>query len=284
MRAFSAAFTNRPQSAKVRRQTTTDSSHNREFEMNLIKIMQAVVFAVLAAGTPASADVIKSGATATGVPFNFLDPKTNTMSGFMLDIANEVAKRGGFEFDLQTVDFASLVPALQSRRIDIITSSFSITEERSKVVDFAEPIYSFHQGLLVPAGNPKSLANYDDMKAAKIGTNIGNSAIAAGRKHDINFEQYSSIQDALRDLSLGRIDAAMVDMPIADWIMSANSDYKMEWVEGFEPFFTEYYTFSVRKGDTELLARVNPILAQIKTDGTLAELIKKWGISVQIAP
>lgn len=252
--------------------------------MSLIKIMKAAAFAVLVAGAPATADVIKSGATATGVPFNFLDPTTNTMSGFMLDIANEVAKRGGFEFDLQTVDFASLVPALQSRRIDIITSSFSITEERSKVVDFAVPVYSFHQGLLVPAGNPKKLATYDDMKTAKIGTNIGNSAIAEGRKIGVTFEQYSSIQDTLRDLSLGRIDGAMVDMPIADWMMKANPDYKMEWVEGFEPFFTEYYTFSVRKGDTAILDRVNPILTQIKTDGTLAELIKKWGISVQIAP
>ncbi|ANG98730.1 hypothetical protein A8A54_19170 [Brucella pseudogrignonensis] len=252
--------------------------------MKLINLIKATACAVLIATTPASADVIKSGATATGVPFNYLDPKTNTMSGFMLDIANEVAKRGSFEFDLQTVDFSSLVPALQSNRIDIITSSFSITDARKQVVDFAIPIYSFHQGLLVAPGNPKNLVAYEDLKNAKIGTNIGNSAITAGRKYGIQFEQYSSIQDAMRDLSLGRLDAAMVDMPIADWIMSSNPDMKLSWVEGFKPFETELYTFSVRKGDQQLLDRINPILEEIKSDGTLANLIKKWNISVQIAP
>lgn len=252
--------------------------------MKFAKLIQAAAMAVLIAAAPASAEVIKTGATPTGVPFNYLDPETNKMTGFLLDIANEMAKRGGFEIDLQTVDFQSLVPALQSGRIDIITSSFSITEQRAKIVDFAVPIYSFHGGLLVPKGNPKNLVTYEDLAKARIGTNMGNAIIAKARENGIEFALYSTIQDALRDLHLGRIDGAVIDMPIADRIIQSNPDYAMEWENDFKPFLTEVFTFSVRKGDKAMLDRINPLLTSIKTDGTLAQLIEKWKISVSIAP
>jgi polar amino acid transport system substrate-binding protein len=246
-------------------------------------LRNTVVFLALAA-LPAKAEVIKNGATATGVPFNFLDPKTNTMRGFLLDVAAEVAKRGKFEFSLQTLDFQSLVPALESKRIDIITSSFAITEQRAKVVDFAVPLYSFYNGLLVPQGNPKKLVTYDDIKKIKVGTNMGNNIIGSARQHGIEFEFYSTIQDLVRDLHLGRIDAAIGDMPIVDQMIKDRPEYKFEWVKDFKPFSLDYYSFAVRKGDAALLNRINPILTEIKTDGTLQSLIKQWGISVSIAP
>ena len=95
--------------------------------MKLTSLLCGAAIVLALAAVPAQAQVLKNGATPTGVPFNFLDPKTNTMRGFLLDIAAEVAKRGKLQFDLQTLDFQSLVPALESKRIDIITSSFAIT-------------------------------------------------------------------------------------------------------------------------------------------------------------
>jgi polar amino acid transport system substrate-binding protein len=252
--------------------------------MKIISLVRNAAIALALCAIPAKAEVIKNGATPTGIPFNFLDKNTNTMRGFLLDLAAEVGKRGGFEFDLQTMDFQSLVPALQSNRIDIITSSFAITEKRAEVVDFAVPLYSFHCGLLVPAGNPKNLVTYEDLSKAKIGTNMGNSIIASARENGIELELYSTIQDLVRDLNMGRIDGAIIDMPIVDQMLKDNPDYKMQWVGDFKPFSLDFYSFAVRKGDKALLDRINPILTEIKKDGTLEALIKQWGISVGIAP
>ena len=252
--------------------------------MKLTSLLCGAAIVLALAAVPAQAQVLKNGATPTGVPFNFLDPKTNTMRGFLLDIAAEVAKRGKLQFDLQTLDFQSLVPALESKRIDIITSSFAITEQRAKVVDFAVPLYSFYCGLLVPQGNPKKLVTYDDVKKVKVGTNMGNNIIASARQNGIEFELYSTIQDLVRDLNLGRIDAAIVDMPIVDQMMKDKPEYKFEWVKDFKPFSKDYYSFAVRKGDGALLDNINPILTEIKKDGTLQTLIKHWGLSVDIAP
>ena len=117
-----------------------------------------------------------------------------------------------------------------------------------------------------------------------VGTNMGNNIIGSARQNGIEFELYSTIQDLVRDLNLGRIDAAIVDMPIVDQMMKDRPEYKFEWVQDFKPFSLDYYSFAVRKGDTALLDKINPILTEIKKDGTLQALVKQWGISVGIAP
>ncbi|MDX1607408.1 MAG: transporter substrate-binding domain-containing protein, partial [Candidatus Competibacterales bacterium] len=75
------------------------------------------------------------------VPFEMMDQETGEMIGFDMDILSEVAKRAGFDYQLQTMDFNGIIPALQTGNVDIAIAGITITEEREKIVDFSDPYY-----------------------------------------------------------------------------------------------------------------------------------------------
>lgn len=77
----------------------------------------AVTLASAQGAAPATYNV---GATATGIPFTFLDVKTNTIQGMMVDAIQTVGKAGGFQANVQQTVFSSLIPSLTSKKIDII--------------------------------------------------------------------------------------------------------------------------------------------------------------------
>lgn len=85
------------------------------------------------------------------MPFTFLDVPTNEMSGMMIDLIRAIGEEAGFEPEVQAVDFASLIPALTSGRIDLISAAMLITETRQEVIDFSDPVFPYGEGLVVKA-------------------------------------------------------------------------------------------------------------------------------------
>ena len=111
----------------------------------LHKVLKTLLATALCAAalSGAHAQTVKVGATPTAVPFNFLDPKTNTLQGVMIDIAQAVGKQAGFKAEVMPIPFASLVPALQTNKIDIIASAFAKTPQRAEVVDFTQLVVEY---------------------------------------------------------------------------------------------------------------------------------------------
>ena len=108
-----------------------------------IKSLVAVVSTVALLSTAhAEMPVLKVGATPSAVPFNFLDPQSNTLKGLMIDIADAVGKEVGFTPEIMPIPFTSLVPALQTGKIQIIASAFARTPARAAVVDFSSIVVS----------------------------------------------------------------------------------------------------------------------------------------------
>src|SRR2546429_7383312 len=105
----------------------------------------AIAVALLAASyAPAQAQkVMKVGSTPTGIPFTFLDTKTNTIQGIMVDLITEVGKDAGFNVQIEPMQFSALIPSLTSSKIDIIAAAMFITAPRKEVVDFSDPIYTY---------------------------------------------------------------------------------------------------------------------------------------------
>src|SRR5881227_748156 len=97
-----------------------------------------------AAAAPASAQqVLKVGSTPTGIPFTFLDTKTNTIQGVMVDLITEVGKDAGFVVQIEPMQFSTLIAALTSNKIDIISAAMYITPPRKEVIDFSDAVYTY---------------------------------------------------------------------------------------------------------------------------------------------
>lgn len=224
------------------------------------------------------ADTFRVGATATGVPFTFLDVKSQRIQGMMVDAAEAVGHAGGFEVDIQQTTFAALIPSLTAKKIDVISAAMLRTPAREKVVQYSDPVFSYGEGLIVRADDATAYIRMEDLKGEVVGAQVGTVFIDELNKRGIFKEVrgYDSIADLMRDLALGRIKAGFADHPILAYQMAQGTQDKVRLVQGYQPVIMGDVCLIVRKGEPQTLERVNRGIAAIKADGTLAGIIAKW--------
>jgi len=234
----------------------------------------------MAQGTASAPPTYNVGATATGVPFTFLDVKTNTIQGMMVDTVTAVGKAGGFNVNVQQTVFSALIPSLTARKIDIVSAAMLKTAARQEVVDFSDPVYSYGEGLIVKADDTRAYVSLDELKGEVVGAQVGTVFLDMLNKKGIFKEvrSYDSVADMTRDLSLGRIKAGLGDQPIMAYQLRQNTFPGVKLVDSYKPVNVGDVCLVVRKGDTETMARINKAIATVKADGTLAKIVQKWGI------
>src|SRR6202521_363481 len=118
----------------------------------------AAALALVAAGPGSAQQVFKVGSTPTGIPFTFLDTKTNSIQGVMVDLITEVGNDAGFQVQVEPMQFSTLIPSLASNKIDIIAAAMFAPAARKEVIDFSDPVYPYGEGLLVPKTDNKAYA------------------------------------------------------------------------------------------------------------------------------
>jgi len=249
---------------------------------NIMKIKVALLSTLMALATTAAhaETVYKVGSTPTGVPFTFLDPKTNRIEGMMVDLIQEVGKDAGFKVEIQPMPFSTLVPSLTAGKIDIISAAMSATPERAKVVDFTNDVYNYGEGLVVPATDTKDYTDFSDMKGKRIGAQIGTNYINVLKASGVFSEvaAYDALPDVLRDVANGRIDAGVGDYPILAYTLSQGRYPQLRLVKSYKPTVMGPVNIAVKKGNTELQEKINKSLAAMKADGRLDKILKKWGL------
>lgn len=235
----------------------------------------------LSAGLNALAQtVVKVGSTPTGSPFTFLDTKTNSIEGVMVDIIKAVGKEGGFEVQVEPMAFSALLGSLTSKRIDIISAAMFITPQRLQVVSFSDPVYRYGEGVMVLKSDPKEYKNFDDMKGMTVGVQVGTAFVDPIQKSGVfkEVKLYDNPPDMMRDANAGRIQAGFMDYPIASYILTQGNYPNLRMATTYQPTIPGSVGIATRKDDTELLAKINKSLATLKGNGTIDAILKKWGL------
>jgi len=247
-----------------------------------------VQFALLAlslgAAAPASAQqVLKVGSTPTGVPFTFLDTKTNQIQGVMVDLITEIGKDAGFSVQVEPMQFSALIASLTANKIDIISAAMFITAARKEVIDFSDPIYTYGEGLLVPKTDTKEYKSLQDLKGEVVGAQVGTAFVDALKKSGLFAEvkAYDTLPDILRDVNTGRLKAGFGDYPILAYNLKQGGFPEARIVETYVPTVVGSVGIGVRKGDAELLGKINTSLAKLKANGTVEKILAKWGLKAQ---
>ena len=144
--------------------------------MALKRLVQAAMAAVVvAAGAmPASAQqVLKVGSTPTGVPFTFLDTKTNSIQGIMVDLITEIGKDAGFQVQIEPMQFSTLIASLTSNKIDIISAAMFVTAGAQGSDRFLRTVLQLRRGAAGAEGRQQDLH--------QAGRSEGRSGRRAGR-------------------------------------------------------------------------------------------------------
>jgi polar amino acid transport system substrate-binding protein len=252
----------------------------------MIMIREVLVAAALALGiavsTPAQAQqTLKVGSTPTGTPFTFLDTKTNTIQGAMVDIITEVGKDAGFQVQIEPMQFSTLIASLTGNKIDIISAAMFATTARKEVIDFSDTVYTYGEGLIVPKGDTKDYTSLEEFKGQAVGAQVGTAFVDALKKTNLFSEvkAYDTIVDILRDVNAGRIKAGFGDFPIFAYNLQQGQFPEVRLVKTYKPTIPGSVGIGVRKSDGELLTKINTSLAKMKADGRLDKLLAKWGLT-----
>ncbi len=215
------------------------------------------------------------GSSPTGVPFSYVDPATNELTGAMIDIAKAVLRELGLGGDYRAAPFAALIPSLRTGRIDMIAAAMQRTPERAEIVDFSAPVFSYGGGLVVRDDDrgiyPGVAALRDKRLGAQVGTRFVDQLRGAGVTR---VSTYDGLGEIVRDLANGRIDAGYGDAPILRYQLRVGPKRPVRFVEEFRPPVEEDLCLIVEKGDP-LLPRLDAAIARLKT-AQIPAILHHW--------
>ncbi len=263
--------------------------------INIKKILVMIVaIAMLGSATLLSGCVeekkenkIIIGTSADFPPFEYTDA-TGKIIGFDIDLITAILENLNYTVEVQDIGFDSLIPSLQSDKIDVIAAGMTITEAREDVIDFSDLYYQADQSVLIKKGSGVEInASYDlenftaSIANLTIGAQTGTTGAAwvqdelidTGMMDEENLKLYDLYIDAVADLDIGpvRLDAIILDLPVAQaFAENENREVAYTIITG------EYYGFGVKEGNTELLGKINTELDEFIGSEDWTALITKY--------
>ncbi|WP_104203131.1 transporter substrate-binding domain-containing protein [Billgrantia saliphila] len=209
------------------------------------------------------------------VPFEMMDQESGEMVGFDMDILAEVAERAGFEYEIETMDFNGIIPAVQTGNVDIAIAGITITDERAEIVDFSDPYYDSGLRILVRA-DEEGVEEIDDLKGKKIGTKVGSTSydfLEENLGDEADITPYPGSSDMYMALLGGSVDAVFYDAPNVGYFSQTRGEGRVKVVG---PLYEgQQYGIVFVKG-SEWVEPTNEALAEMREDGTYDEIHEKW--------
>lgn len=191
--------------------------------------------------------------------------------GIDADIANAICEKLGCKLVIDDMDFDAIITAVTSGKADFGMAGMTITDERKQSVDFTDPYTNAVQVIIV---NEKDspVASADDLKGKSIGVQMGTTGdIYVTDIEDAKVERFNKGADAVLALTQGKVDAVVIDNQPAKAFVAQNPGTKIL----DDPFENEEYAICLKKG-SELTEQFNKALKELKADGTIDTIIKKY--------
>ena len=210
-----------------------------------------------------------------GAPYIFPDPRDPAkLIGFEVDLADAIARELGVTAKQAQNAWDSLIPGLQRGDYDIAMNGIEITPQRKQEVLFSAPYYVYTEQLVV-RNDEERIQGVDDLRGLKAGTLSGTVAqdILMGLG-GVDVKIYSGQVAPYEDLAIGRIDAVLLDLPIAAYYGKPNPKLKYAG----RPVGEGFYGIAVRKGDADLQQAIDKILAKLLISGELKRIYEKWDL------
>ncbi len=224
------------------------------------------------AAAPAPAPAAKTylvGTDAAYAPFELQD-STGAIVGFDIDVVKAVADKAGIEVKFVNTPWEGIFNALAQGDRDMLVSSITITDERKQTMDFSQPYFDAQQLIAVKDGS--KVTKFEDLKPMKVGVQTGTTGDEVVTKllgkESTNIKRFESTPLALNELEAGGVDAVVADNGVVVHYVANNAGSKFKTVADNDSFKPEQYGIAVKKGNTELLEKIDKGLAAIKADGT----------------
>ena len=227
--------------------------------------------------------VLTLGTSADFAPYEFhtqIDGK-DTIVGFDIMIVDEIAKELGVEVEINDTNFDALIPDLQTGKVDIVLSGMNSSEERKKQIDFSKDYYYAEQCVVVHVDNQAELTSIESLAGKKVGAQTGSLQLEFAKEQiadvvgvaDGEIFNIKNVQNLGLELSSKKIDALVLDLPVAQAMVRANPQLAITEI----PIQGDVSGFAVAiaKENEDLLEIVNTVLDRLESEGKYQEFMDK---------
>lgn len=197
--------------------------------------------------------------------------------GFDIEVIKAIAEAEGFQVKVEHMGWDPLFDAIDKGKADLGISAITIKEDRKKIYDFSEPYFEAKQLILVKSDS--TVAKLDDLAGKKIGVQSATTGEAVvqekfGKTYE-GIKGYEDTPAAVDDMLNGRVDAVVADNAVLLEYVKQLGDkgYKVVEDASFQP---EFYGIMVKKGNAEVLDKINAGLKKIQENGKYDEIYKKY--------
>lgn len=207
-------------------------------------------------------------------PFEYKNPDTGEMVGFDIELLRAIAEDQGFKVEFQTMQFDGLLASMRSGKHDIGIAGISITEERKEFIDFSDSYYD--SGLILAVPQDSDIESIEDVSGKNVGARQGSTSESYLQDNtDAEITAYPEIVTAYMNLERGRLDAVLYDLPNVQFYIKEQASDSLKTVG--DVLEGQPYGIAMPKdSNPELLESINKGLANVKENGTYAEIYEKW--------
>jgi len=255
--------------------------------MRHLKFLFTFLFAIILSLSVATA--CNSGSSTTGEagnntltlatsadypPYEFVDSTSGNQEiiGFDVDIAKYITEKLGYTLRVDNVDFNGLIPALQSKRADFVMAGMTPTEERKQNVDFSQLYYEAKNTIISRQGS--GLSTPESLVGQTVGVQLGSTQEQRAKEiQGANVKPLNRVNEIIQELKAGRIQAAIVEDTIAKGYSASNTDLEFSEIPNIPGKSGSAIAFP--KGSA-LLGEFDPVITEMKDNGTIEVLIVKW--------
>ncbi|MGL5459262.1 MAG: transporter substrate-binding domain-containing protein, partial [Cetobacterium sp.] len=209
-------------------------------------------------------------------PFEMSD-ENGKPTGISVDMSYALGEYLGRDVIIEDMSYGGLIPALKTKKIDIIISSMSVTDERKQSVNFSTPYAKSYLGMLV--NNKSGITNATELnqKGKKVAVKKGTSGHTVAEKYFPNAEimVFDKESACVLEVSQGKVDAFIYDPLTIYRNWTRNSESTTPLLAQFE---TESQPWAVayRKGEEDLGAQIDEFIVEYKANGGFNKLADKY--------
>ncbi len=214
-------------------------------------------------------------------PWVVHDKGSTALSGISVDLITAIAKDAGLQVQYEIMPLADLIPAVSSGKIDIIATNLAITSVRTQQVDFAKPFaYALPEVVVVLATDTTAYRTLADLKGLPVGTAKGSIQLALLQKTGgfSEIKVYDTDRDAWAAVASGAVKAAVTSGTVTTYAAKQGQLTNLRIVSSYQsPSATPQMGIAVKKGNSELLAKIDNSLVRLEADGTVKAIFSKYG-------
>jgi len=215
------------------------------------------------------------GTSADYAPYEFhtlIDGK-DTIVGFDIEIAKEIAKDLGVELEIQDMGFDGLLQALNSDKVDFVIAGMTPDDERKKSVDFTDIYYTAQQGVMVRAEDKDKYKTIEDLKGKKVGAQSTTiqEGIVKEQMPESQLISLTKIPDLVMELLNKKVEAIVVELPVAKGYVNNNDKLAISDIQVQDD--TGGSAIAVKKGNQALVEQMNKTLKRLQEDGSIDRFV-----------